>query len=266
MRREGFSKLLIMLTKNGDKKTEKELINFYQTEKKYFFQMEKSHGEKYYAPILGILKEKKISFEGKKILDVGSGTGTFVEVLKKVFGDSFEAVGVDISPISREFHRQKKIKFVITDANKLPFKNEAFDFVFSVDVFEHLLNPQLALLEMYRVTKKGGFILVRTRNYRSPLSTGSLSSVIKALKDLVKNKNGDLRKTGKLKPNLVTWGGDEDAVSEIFADRFRSSLGKLDGKILVLKTWTKDGLWEVLNLIPLVNLMGSMTLFLFKKA
>jgi len=255
-----------MSAKSRDKKTEKELKNFYQTEKEYFFQMERNHERQYYAPILKILKDKKISFKGKKILDVGSGTGTFIEVLRKVFGDSFEAVGADISPISKEFHHQKKIKFVIADANKLPLKDGDFDFVSSIDVFEHLLNPQKALLEMYRVTKKGGFVLVRTRNYRSPLSTGSLSSVIEVLKGFVENKNGDLRETGKLKSNLVTWGGDEDAVSAIFADKLRLSAENLQGELLVFKTWTKGGFWQILNKIPFISLLGSMSLVLFKKA
>ena len=264
-KKKEFLRLLIMSAQSRDKKTERELKNFYRTEKEYFFQMERTHGREYYAPILRILKNKKISLEGKEVLDVGSGTGTFIEVLRKVFGDSFNVIGTDISPISKNFHRQKKIKFVLTDANKLPFKDGIFDFVSSVDVFEHLVNPQKALLEMNRVIKKGGFILVRTRNYRSPLSTGSLLSMLEIVKDLLENKKRDLRNTKKLKPRLVARGGDEDAVAAIYIDQLRTSLENFNGEILILETWTKGGFWKILNTIPFISVLGSMSLALFKK-
>lgn len=250
---------------DNQRKVEKELIQFYRSNKDYFQLMERTHDWAYYQPLLRILQDQKASFRRKRILDVGSGTGTLIRVLREVFQEPFEAVGTDISNIGENFHRKKGIKFIRADAQKLPFPEESFDFVFSTDAFEHLINPQKALEEMFRVTKKGGLILLRTRNYRSPLTTRNLFSVIELIKDSACVKS-DLKKTKRLQPRFsCIEKADEDAVSAIFADDLKKAFEKLPGKILVFETWTKGGFWKILNTIPFLNLMGSMFLILFKK-
>jgi ubiquinone/menaquinone biosynthesis C-methylase UbiE len=42
---------------------------------------------------------------------------------------------------------------VVADAEHLPFKNNAFDYVYSNHVIEHVSNPEVMLREMVRVTK-----------------------------------------------------------------------------------------------------------------
>jgi ubiquinone/menaquinone biosynthesis C-methylase UbiE len=244
---------------------EKQLTEFYRSNKEYFLRMEKSHNANYYRPIFKVLKECNVSFKEKKVLDVGSGTGTFLKILKKFFKNSFEAVGVDTSSIGREFHKNKGIKFYLADAQRLPFGDGSFDFVFSIDALEHIINPQKAISEMYRVAKSGGLILVRTRNYRSPLTNSSFISLAQLIRDLIKEKK-DLSQTERLKPIFSSRGGDEDAVSAIFADQLRLSAENLQGELLVFKTWTKGGFWQILNKIPFISLLGSMSLVLFKKA
>jgi ubiquinone/menaquinone biosynthesis C-methylase UbiE len=46
------------------------------------------------------------------------------------------------------------------DARALPFKNEAFDCVYSFGVFHHFPEIETALAEMYRVLKSGGRVMV----------------------------------------------------------------------------------------------------------
>jgi len=244
---------------------EKQLTEFYRSNKDYFLNMEKGHDAQYYMPILNVLREHKVFLKGKKVLEVGSGTGAFLKILEKTFSDSFEAVGVDISPIGKKYHQKKKIKFIHIDAQKLSFKDKSFDLVFSIDAIEHIMNPQKAIMEMYRVTKKNGLILIRTRNYRSPLTTFSLMSLVEMMRDFTK-KRKDLSQTSRLKPVFSSNGGDKDAVSAIFADELRLSAENLQGELLVFKTWTKGGFWQILNKIPFISLLGSMSLVLFKKA
>lgn len=90
--------------------------------------------------------------EGKKILDIGCGSGEFVDILSK---KKFISTGIDITP---EFikHAQKKFQgnFLIADASKLPFKNKEFDTVFIRNVLEHIKNDKQALKEAVRVGKK----------------------------------------------------------------------------------------------------------------
>lgn len=45
---------------------------------------------------------------------------------------------------------------VIGDLFSLPFRDETFDYVFSIYVLEHVPNPEFAIKEMHRVLKPGG--------------------------------------------------------------------------------------------------------------
>lgn len=45
---------------------------------------------------------------------------------------------------------------VVGDLFSLPFRDDTFDYVFSIYVLEHVPNPELAIKEMHRVLKPGG--------------------------------------------------------------------------------------------------------------
>lgn len=89
---------------------------------------------------------------GNKILDIGCGPGTFVNILTT---RGFEAVGIDITPKFIVFARKNyQGKFLMADATKLPFESKSFDTVFVRSVLEHLDNDIKALKEALRVGNK----------------------------------------------------------------------------------------------------------------
>lgn len=241
-----------------------QLLNFYRSEPDYFDLMKKHDNAQYYQPILNLLRKYRIEFKGKKVLDVGSGTGIFLKILKKEFGKKIDRTGLDVSLIGKKYY--KGIKFVEGEATKLPFRNNLFDIVFSIDVLEHLVNPQKAFEELYRVTKINGYILVRTRNFRSPLMIRPLISK-KTLSKIFFTKRDSLSLVEKLNPDLSRerLGGDSDAVSEICINHLRNSCSMLKGNLLCAKTWTKGGFWEILNKICFLDNLGTMSLILFNK-
>ena len=49
----------------------------------------------------------------------------------------------------------------MTDAQNLIYKDGLFDFVFSVNAFEHIPDPRKAFYELVRVTRPGALILVQ---------------------------------------------------------------------------------------------------------
>ncbi|MBD2088488.1 methyltransferase domain-containing protein [Microcoleus sp. FACHB-1515] len=51
---------------------------------------------------------------------------------------------------------------VVGDAHHLPFKDETFDAVVAMNVFEHLYNPEQAAAEIRRVLKPGGRAVIHT--------------------------------------------------------------------------------------------------------
>jgi ubiquinone/menaquinone biosynthesis C-methylase UbiE len=99
----------------------------------------------------------------KKILDLGCGTGDLINyLLKKNKTALFWGVDVSKENIQRAERkkRSKNQKFMVGDAEHLPFENNFFDEVYCYEVLEHVENLQKVLSEVKRILKKRGkFIL-----------------------------------------------------------------------------------------------------------
>lgn len=114
----------------------------------------------------GILKKEKIK-EGR-ILDIGCGSGADSICLAK---QGYQAIGVDITPKALALAKKNKkellknkvqskdLKFIVADAEKLPFKNEFFDGIYSIGVL-HSTNLNKSLKEAVRVLKNGGIGII----------------------------------------------------------------------------------------------------------
>lgn len=67
---------------------------------------------------------------------------------------------VDNNPVEN-YHRSGELKFfkhqslIVSNVEKLPFKDKEFDYVICSHVLEHVDNPGLALEELFRVAKMG---------------------------------------------------------------------------------------------------------------
>ena len=84
---------------------------------------------------------------GGKVLDLGAGDG----LTKNLFPSNWKWEGIDIVPIPPDVKKG--------DAHNLDFENESFDLIISIAVFEHLHSPWIAIKEISRVLKKGGFFM-----------------------------------------------------------------------------------------------------------
>jgi SAM-dependent methyltransferase len=86
----------------------------------------------------------------RRVLEIGSGRGYLQDV-------AHDYTGLDISPtVGRFYHK----KFVLGSATALPFSDNSFDGAWSVWVLEHVPNPEQAFLELRRVMRDGGVILL----------------------------------------------------------------------------------------------------------
>lgn len=91
------------------------------------------------------------SFEGN-ILDSGCGVMPYKElILKNKKATSY--IGLDIESGLNYENVQPDF---LWDGITMPFDNDTFDVVLSTEVLEHVLNPDLYLLEVKRVLKPGG--------------------------------------------------------------------------------------------------------------
>lgn len=97
-----------------------------------------------------------------RILDFGCGTGEVVSWLRH---QGYDAVGADISSDAiargRDAHAaaglgSPHVLAVIGEDGRTPFADGSFDFVFSQQVFEHVVDLNVVTHEVYRVTRSGG--------------------------------------------------------------------------------------------------------------
>lgn len=99
---------------------------------------------------------------GRKILDVGCGTGTMLTHLAR-FG---EARGVDMDVEAVGYCHDRGLEQVTQSAaDSLPFDKDTFDLVTALDVVEHIDDDLGALREMRRVIKPGGLLLLTVPAY-----------------------------------------------------------------------------------------------------
>ena len=116
---------------------------------------------------------EKIAGDKKlKLLDVGSGDGVILYLVKKSL-PKLELHGVDEVETALAVARGKvpDAKIVQASAYKLPYPDETFDIVISSDVIEHLDKPEIMLGEIKRVAKRGASIIVGTpiRRTKNPI-------------------------------------------------------------------------------------------------
>jgi len=82
---------------------------------------------------------------------------------------------------------EKNGEFFACDAEHLPFDDNFFDASFIIASFHHLPDPQKALIEMKRVTKKDGFIILGLEPNSWPYFT--IFWLLKPLKIIVRKIN-----------------------------------------------------------------------------
>jgi ubiquinone/menaquinone biosynthesis C-methylase UbiE len=101
-----------------------------------------------------------------KILDIGSGTGILVPIIKSDKAPDNYLVELDISRemlrVSRNKWEQARHKLVHlnSDAQTLPFKDKSFTKIICFAVLPHLSNKMIAFKECYRVLEDKGQMLI----------------------------------------------------------------------------------------------------------
>jgi len=144
------------------------------------FDREARHYDRWYTTVLGkhvdetetrcVLDMLK-PVVGMQILDVGCGTGHFSFKLARM---DCTVTGIDISSEmlaqarKKAMHEGLPVNFLSMDASHLDFKDETFDAVVAITVFEFLGKPVESFNEMFRVLKRNGSLLIGIINRDSP--------------------------------------------------------------------------------------------------
>jgi uncharacterized protein len=108
-----------------------------------------------------------------KVLEVGAGSGFYsVGVARSVPKGHLEIL--DVQPEMLQKARRKleaqglmNVGYTLTDAGKLPFKDDSFDVIFLVAVLGEIKAQQAFLSEAHRILKLGGILSI-SEHYPDP--------------------------------------------------------------------------------------------------
>lgn len=107
-----------------------------------------------------LLRDAGVTVDGEvTLLDFGCGEGKLVATYREA---GVTAFGCDIAlpePLSERgetYRREGIIRAIDNENYRLPFADDTFDVVVSNEVFEHVMDYDVAIRELRRVTKPGG--------------------------------------------------------------------------------------------------------------
>ncbi|MDH5769952.1 MAG: class I SAM-dependent methyltransferase [Candidatus Bathyarchaeota archaeon] len=146
-----------------EKMTPQELLTEY---------MSKYREEYVKAEVKSIVRLFPGSFKGIKILDLGCGGGFYSLVITSMGANDItvqdiEKLFVKATRLNLDIKQNIKVEGVCGDCMRLPFQDEAFDFIICVNVIERIPRDDLLLEEAARVLKRGGLFIVTARNSTS---------------------------------------------------------------------------------------------------
>lgn len=172
---------------------------------------------------------------GSRGLDAGCGIGLQSLLLAEAVGPAGHVIGLDISSdfllhaekIVRKTDMSEQISFQEGDVGKLPFDDDTFDWIWSVDCVGYPVeeNPLPLLRELGRVVKPGGTVAILAWSSQQllpgyPLLEARLNATCSALIPFVNGKSpesnflralGWLQEVGFKEPTTRTFVGDVQA-------------------------------------------------------
>ena len=256
----------------------KELETFYQS---VYLKGEKKH----FTPFVTkgttsteakeVIKEMK--WKGKRVLDVGCGTGNFArEIAKK---DAKYVLGIDYADeaikIAEKNNKEKNLKFKKLDVIKL---DEKFDIIVSIGTIEHMDNPIKIIKKLKSCLNKNGKIILTTPNWTNPrgyvlMTLYFLFNAPITLADLhYLTPNEHLKMAKKVNMKLkwrtieASWGNGKIMIKD-FEKRIPNIMKDMDKKIdkkriKIFLKWLKNNVSDMDNSLPQ---NGAIGLYVYSK-
>lgn len=213
-----------------------------------------------------------------RILDVGCGVGQVVLKLKE---RGFSAHGVDVSEANIARASSHSPECIIYDGRRLPFEDNFFDSVGSLNVLEHVEEPENFLKELVRVTKPGGSLTVSSPNFLRVLGFRDYHPRMRGVRNKLRNWKSLTKIRRDIKKNLATvrfermppivkdiFSPDDDAIvvtNPLQMKFFLESYGCQVKSVVCTDRYVHPFVDWCLNLTPLRYLMFNSFIAAFKK-
>ncbi len=96
--------------------------------------------------------------DNDKVLDVGGGTGKLIETMLE---ENPRVNGYVLDKSNNMLKRApSEVNVIVGDSSILPFESDCFDFIFCIDALHHFENQKKGVMEMIRVSKTDGEIII----------------------------------------------------------------------------------------------------------
>jgi len=256
----------------------KELETFYQS---VYLKGEKKHFTPFVTKGITSTEAKEVikemKWKGKRVLDVGCGTGNFArEIAKK---DAKYVLGIDYADeaikIAEKNNKEKNLKFKKLDVIKL---DEKFDIIVSIGTIEHMDNPIKIIKKLKSCLNKNGKIILTTPNWTNPrgyvlMTLYFLFNAPITLADLhYLTPNEHLKMAKKVNMKLkwrtieASWGNGKIMIKD-FEKRIPNIMKDMDKKIdkkriKIFLKWLKNNVSDMDNSLPQ---NGAIGLYVYSK-
>lgn len=214
----------------------------------------------------------ELTRSSKRILDFGCGDGKIIKILWR---SNAKFYGIDLSKnaiqkAKKRFLKMRNVKIKMGDLEKISFKTNKFDMVYSTYVLEHVDEPEVVIRNMIRLVKKNGLLVLICPNYGSPIeySPGSpkkgetlksraIIIFVKTLVYKVRSPDGlDWRRVEPPVLKLKKWFQDSDVTQEPYVGTLVTFLKGLGVEVLEISSGISElsgrlGIWGMAKKICL---------------
>jgi 2-polyprenyl-3-methyl-5-hydroxy-6-metoxy-1,4-benzoquinol methylase len=99
---------------------------------------------------------------GKRLLDVGCGEGSLLDLVRAEYPGAWEVTGFEISRMRAERAEARGHKVVVSEDGVVPLPDASADVVTSTHVVEHVPDDRVYVRELARLVRPGGVVYVET--------------------------------------------------------------------------------------------------------
>lgn len=126
--------------------------------------------------------------EGKRILDVGTGTGVLIPYLISYTGKHGKIDAIDLSEnmikIAKSKYKHPNVTFIEGDITEYRLEQDFYDYIICYSVYPHFAEKGAVITTLYKLLKKGGKLVI--------CHTQSRDNINKLHKDIFKDDNVSL--------------------------------------------------------------------------
>jgi SAM-dependent methyltransferase len=136
----------------------------------------------YLTPDVATQRDKVLAMlaphAGEKALDIGCGPGLTTQALAQQIGTTGKVIGVDIAApmlaiALKRCENLPQVSFSQCDILRMPYENGSFDIALATQVYEYVEAIDAALIELARVIRPGGRVLLVDTDWESSVWASS---------------------------------------------------------------------------------------------